>query len=139
TVIGAQLINAAIRGRDGFVTWLAPALLHPDQREQRGVSYYLYDGAAGIALLLAALAKVTGVEAAGKTALAALEPVRAILDSPNSQSLTSREGIGGCSGLGSLIYALTVVSRLLDAPELLERARRVSRLIDETRIARDQT
>lgn len=139
TIIGGQIINAAIRGRDGFVTWLAPAFLHPDQREQRGISYYLYDGAAGISLFLAALAKVTGVEAAAKTALAALEPVGAILDSPHAESMISREGVGGCSGLGSLVYALTVVSRLLDAPELLERARRVSRLIDETRVARDQT
>lgn len=139
TMLGSQILNSAIRGRDGFVTWLAPAFLHPDQKEQRGVSYYLYDGAAGMSLFLAALAKVTGSEAAQKTALAALEPVRAILDSPQAAAMINREGIGGCSGLGSLVYALTGVSRLLDAPELLERAVRVSQLIDDTRIGRDQS
>ncbi|MES2707801.1 MAG: type 2 lanthipeptide synthetase LanM family protein [Verrucomicrobiota bacterium] len=138
-MLGGQILNSAIRGKDGFVTWLAPAFLHPDQKEQRGVSYYLYDGAAGMALFLAALAKVTDSEPARKTALAALDPVRAILDSPNAASMISREGIGGCSGLGSLVYALTVVSRLLEVPELLERARRVSRLLDDERIARDQS
>lgn len=139
SMLGSQILNSAIRGRDGFVTWLAPAFLHPDQKEQRGVSYYLYDGAAGMSLFLAALAKVTGSEAAQKTALAALEPVRAILDSTQAASMISREGIGGCSGLASLVYALTAVSRLLDAPELLERATRVSRLIDDARISRDQS
>ncbi|MDB6135059.1 MAG: Lanthionine synthetase family protein [Verrucomicrobiales bacterium] len=139
TMLGGQIINAAIRGKDGFVTWLAPAFLHPDKKEQRGVSYYLYDGAAGMSLFLAALARVTGLDAAKRTALAALEPVRAILDSPHAGAMVSREGIGGCSGLASLVYALTGVSRLLDAPELLERAARISLLIDDARIARDQS
>ena len=138
-VLGQQIIDAAIRGRDGFVTWMSPAFLQPDQRAQRGVSYYLYDGAAGIALFLAALARVTNSDPAKKTALAALEPVRAILDAPNAAQMTSREGIGGCSGLGSLVYSFTVISRLLDAPDLLERAKQVCLLIDESRIAGDQS
>ena len=138
TVLGRQIMGAAIRGRDGFVTWMAPAFLQPDQREQKGVSYYLYDGAAGIALFLAALAKVTGDDRARSTALAALAPVRAILDSPNAADMVRHEGIGGCSGLGSLVYALTAVSRLLDLPEMLALATRVSALIDDERIARDQ-
>ncbi len=137
-ILGQQLLNGSIRGRDGFVTWLAPAFLQPDQREQRGVSYYLYDGAAGIALFLGALWKVTGAEAARTTALAALEPVRAILDSPKVADLVRQEGIGGCSGLGSLVYALTSLAGTFDMPELLARAEAVAALIDDSRIARDQ-
>ena len=138
TMLGNQIIKAAICGHDGFVTWMAPAFLHPDQKEQRGVSYYLYDGAAGIALFLAALAKVTGCGDARRTAIASMEPVRAILDSPNAMAMIRREGIGGYSGLGSLIYSLTAMARLLDAPYLMERARRISSLIDPVRISRDQ-
>ncbi len=138
TVLGKQLVQAAIRGHDGFVTWIAPSSLHPGQRRQQGVSYYLYDGAAGIALFLAALARVTGDEAARSTALAALEPVRAVLDDARAAALIERESIGGCSGLASIVYALTVIAGLLDEPGLLDRAARVSRYIDETRIASDQ-
>lgn len=137
--LGRQIIQSAIRGKDGFVTWLSPTLLHPDKQEQRGGSYYLYDGAAGIAVFLAALARVTGSAPAKATALAALEPVRAILEAPNADTLVSREGIGGCSGLGSLVYSFTLISRLLEMPELLERALLLSKLITEPRIARDQS
>ncbi|MFN0128950.1 MAG: type 2 lanthipeptide synthetase LanM [Verrucomicrobiales bacterium] len=138
TVLGKQLMHAAIRGRDGFVTWVAPSSLHPGQHRQQGMSYYFYDGASGISLFLAALARVTGDAGARHTALAALEPIRAVLDDPRANALIQRESIGGCSGLASLVYTLTVIAGLLDEPSLVERAQRVSRFIDEARIAKDQ-
>lgn len=138
TVLGKQLMHAAIRGRDGFVTWVAPSSLHPGQHREQGMSYYFYDGAAGISLFLAALARVTGDADTRLTALAALDPIRAVLDDPRATAMIQRESIGGCSGLASLVYTLTVIAGLLHEPSLIERAQRVSRFIDEGRIARDQ-
>jgi len=137
-ILANQIISAAVRGRDGFVTWVGPSSLHPGQRRQQGGSYYLYDGAAGIALFLAAHARVTGHKTARSTALAALEPIRAILDSPDADSMIRREGIGGCSGLGSLIYALTTIAGLLDTPTLIDTAAHLGRFIGDARIAADQ-
>jgi type 2 lantibiotic biosynthesis protein LanM len=46
-------------------------------------------------------------------------------------------GIGGAAGLGSVIYALTRMSQWLDAPALLEDARRAANLITAEHIAGD--
>lgn len=137
-VLGDQIIGSAIRGQDGFVTWLLPTALRPDQKNQRGVSYYLYDGAAGMSLFLGALAAVTQSDAARSTALAALEPVKAILASAQSAQLISREGIGGASGLASLVYVFPVLAELLNEPPLLDRGLEISQFIDAGRIGADQ-
>ncbi len=137
--LGNQIKGAALRGRDGFVTWLAPGATQPDRQDQRGVSYYLYDGAAGMSLFLAALASVTGDAAARETALAALGPVKAILSSRTAAEMIKREGVGGCSGLGSLVYSLAVISSLLHEPGLLDQAVQLSAFIDAPRIAADQS
>jgi lantibiotic modifying enzyme len=47
------------------------------------------------------------------------------------------EGPGGASGLGGLIYALVRVAGLIDAPELLPRARQVAALLTPAAIAAD--
>ena len=47
-------------------------------------------------------------------------------------------GIGGASGLGSVVYALTRLAGLLDSEELLEDARLAAGLIDDEKIARDE-
>jgi type 2 lantibiotic biosynthesis protein LanM len=132
-----QLLRSAVRGDDGSITWIAPSWVRMADREDRGVSYYLYDGAAGIALAFAAAARVTGSREHAENAAAALLPLRRALDSPRAAALLEREGLGACNGLGSVVYALTLASLLLGDGELLESASRAASFIDRRRIGSD--
>jgi lantibiotic modifying enzyme len=74
----------------------------------------LYDGSAGRALFLAALAAIAGGRwrALARTALRDLAAAQAVAASP-----------GACTGHGSLVYTLVVAAHLLEDGDLLEAAR----------------
>lgn len=142
TMAAAALARAiaarAIIGSEGYATWVAPSHWQPDQHGQRGVSYYLYDGASGIALFLAALTKVTGNEQLLPLIGAACRPVGAILKHPDAAQMLAEEGIGGSSGLASVIYSFVCIHRLIDDPSYLEAARRIARVITPEKIMADE-
>jgi lantibiotic modifying enzyme len=119
------------------VTWIAPAYLRPDERQDHGVSYYLHSGASGIALFLAALARVTAESTYRETARAACLPMTAVLESDRTEGLLRHEGIGACHGLGGIVYALACIGRLLDDPFFIDLGLRVAQLITPERIAAD--
>lgn len=142
TMAAAALARAiaarAIVGAEGYATWVAPSHWQPDQHGQRGVPYYLYDGASGIALFLAALTKVTGNEQLLPLIGAACRPVGAILKHPDAAQMLAEEGIGGSSGLASVIYSFVCIHRLIDDPSYLEAARRIARVITPEKIMADE-
>ncbi|MEZ0258961.1 MAG: type 2 lanthipeptide synthetase LanM family protein [Chthoniobacter sp.] len=142
TMAAAALARAiaarAIIGAEGYATWVAPSHWQPDQHGQRGVPYYLYDGASGIALFLAALTKVTGNEQLLPLIGAACRPVGAILKHPDAAQMLAEEGIGGSSGLASVIYSFVCIHRLIDDPSYLEAARRIARVITPEKIMADE-
>ncbi|HBE31803.1 MAG TPA: type 2 lantipeptide synthetase LanM, partial [Cyanobacteria bacterium UBA11368] len=117
------------------VTWIGMGYLPNAQRMQlQPLGYGLYDGADGIALFLAALAKITGNAEFRDLALCALQDLRKLLQEidPNEH------GIGGASGLGSIVYTLVRVSQFLDEPELLDVAKLAASLITQESIAKDR-
>lgn len=121
-----QLERQAYRGEDGSATWIS--LEHharSDRYELRPVEPGLHRGSCGIALFLAALARVTGRSRWADLALAALQPV--LREDPTR--LMADWGVGGTMGLGSVVYALVQVGALLERPELLERATVASRCL----------
>lgn len=136
--IAGAIHERAIRGDDGGATWIAPAYLRLDDRTDQGVSYYLYDGAAGISLFLAALNSVAHRPLDRELALAALRPIEMVMKSEEPSRLLEQEGIGICNGLGSVVYSLTVVAALLDEEKLIDLARRVALEITDAKIARDR-
>lgn len=136
--IAGAIHERAIRGDDGGATWIAPAYLRLDDRTDQGLSYYLYDGAAGISLFLAALASVGHRPIDRELALAALRPIEMVMNSDEPSRLLEQEGIGICNGLGSLVYSLTVVASLLDEEKLIALARRLALEISDAKIARDR-
>lgn len=129
----------SIRGRDGFATWMAPAYLQPDPRNQRGVSYYLYSGCSGIVLFLAAVESVLRKGTFQELISSAIRPIENILASSDVDGLLEKEGIGGCSGLSSLAYALTCISRHLDDSRYLAVATELCSHITAERIRRDRS
>ena len=99
----------------------------------------LYNGVGGIALFLAAYAKQFQDDNAKELALKALASLRQQIYAPTAARWARSLGIGGASGLGSVLYALTNISVLLDDPTLLEDAMQVSRLYTDELIDADQT
>jgi type 2 lantibiotic biosynthesis protein LanM len=90
-------------------------------------SLRLYDGSAGPALFFAALAAATGEARWREEAARAAAP---LVDAP----LPGDDGplpTGATTGVGSIIYALTLISRLTGAALYLEAARRLARQLTD--------
>lgn len=109
----AEMIGIAVRARaeeadDGRLTW--PSC--------RG-ALDLYAGASGLCLFFSALAAVTRSEHWGQAARATLSVLAKGIGSRDWQG---RERLGACSGLPSVIYALTAIGALTDDESAVERA-----------------
>jgi type 2 lantibiotic biosynthesis protein LanM len=102
----------------------------------RQLSVNLYDGACGIGVFLAALAQVTGKAAYRDLALEAWVPVATSLN--GDQAAAQYSGIGGCSGLGGIVYGSLLIGRMLHEDSCIEWACQAASRIDEESIGRDR-
>jgi type 2 lantibiotic biosynthesis protein LanM len=138
--IGKQLQQRAIYAADS-VTWIGMGYLPNAERMQlQPLGYGLYDGTDGVALFLAALAKITGNAEFRDLAVCALQDLRKLfqeVDQNKQHKITQKMGIGGANGLGSIVYNLVRVSQFLEAPELLDVANLAASLITEESIGKD--
>jgi len=98
----------------------------------------LYNGVSGIAVFLAAHAAVTGYKSSGELALAGMSHLRKNLRSRNAARMARSLGIGGATGLGSIVYALTVMSKSLHDDDLLADAHVAAELFTDDLIAADK-
>jgi type 2 lantibiotic biosynthesis protein LanM len=141
--IAKQLQQRAIFAPDGSVTWIGMGYFPKAERMQlQPLGDGLYDGVCGVALFLAALAKVTGDAGFRGLALSALQDLKKILqdtDLNEQLKFTKQIGIGGGIGLGSIIYSLVRVSQFLDQPELMDIASLAASLITQESIASDRS
>ena len=109
--------------------------------ELQGLSDNLYDGSSGVALFLSALAKVTGNSDWQNLAQKTLQPLcRDLQDlKPEVAKRLKREGIGGATGLGSIVYSLVEISQLMPDAELIDAAKKAASLMTTDLIERDCT
>ena len=98
----------------------------------------LYNGLSGIALFLAAHAQVTGSARSRELAHAGLARLRKALRGRNAPRMARALGVGGAAGLGSIVYALTVVSKSLRDDALLADAQVAAALFSDDLIAADK-
>jgi type 2 lantibiotic biosynthesis protein LanM len=113
----------------------------------------LYNGNAGIAVFLAAHAATrpnpssadlasadlaSADLASADLALAAVALVRKNLRSRNAARIARSMGVGGAVGLGSIVYALCVMSQCLNNGDLLADALQVANLFTDELIAADK-
>ncbi|MGD9107706.1 MAG: type 2 lanthipeptide synthetase LanM family protein [Gammaproteobacteria bacterium] len=124
---------------DNSATWLQIDFdpMREDYYLQQA-DFNLYNGATGIALFLAAASKIFCNDNYRKLALAGLQPLRTFLKTDEFKFLGSTWGIGGTTGLGSIIYALVCINNLIKEPSLLEDAKIVASLINDDLINKDQ-
>lgn len=132
-----EILNDAVAGEDGALLWIDPAAVRGADRRERGSSYYLYDGGAGIHLFFAAAAAATGLGRFREAARRAAAPIARVLDAPDLPALLASEGLGACSGAGSLVYALAIGAGLLGEDWPLALAGRAAALVTPERISAD--
>lgn len=98
----------------------------------------LYNGASGIAVFLAAHAAVSGHQPSGELARASVSYLRKNLRSRNAARIARSLGVGGATGLGSIVYALTVMANCLRDDSLLTDAHVAAELFTDDLIAADR-
>jgi len=97
----------------------------------------LYSGASGIALFFAAYYSVFKHSQSKEIALEAITSVRSDLTDSNAQRYARSIGIGGGSGIGSIIYAFSCISQLLDDKSVLDDAEKIALLLTDDLIKID--
>jgi type 2 lantibiotic biosynthesis protein LanM len=135
--IAAEISNLAIR-KGPSAAWIGVAWLGDSEVFHLiplGAS--LYDGVCGIAVFLAAHASVMGCKSSGELALAAVSHIRKSLRGGNAARIARALGTGGATGLGSIVYALAIMSKCLHDDDLLADAHRTAALFSEDLIASD--
>jgi type 2 lantibiotic biosynthesis protein LanM len=136
--VAAALTRHAIRRGPG-AAWVGFDWLGDSEVSQLAcLGPDLYNGASGIALFLAAHAKVTGQASSAELALAAFVHVRRQLKGANAARLARALGIGGATGLGSLVYAFSVIAGCLDDDALRTDAHAAAALFTDDLIAADK-
>jgi len=96
----------------------------------------LYFGRPGIALLPAALYRVTGDDEFRSAAQAVVEPTQAAVDTPGRRGIAE---LGGTRGVGAAVYGLAVLGELLDDDDLLDGARTALDSLSEEAVNTDRT
>ncbi|PVZ14564.1 type 2 lanthipeptide synthetase LanM [Actinomycetospora cinnamomea] len=114
TALVETLLRDAVHGADGTITWVAPQLLGRSGRLQLGpLGPGLYDGAAGLAVFLAAHHRVTGDDRSAVAAAGCWATVREQLAHVPAGRRIEGLGAGLGDGVGSLLYAGVLVADLL--------------------------
>src|SRR5580700_10017186 len=136
--IAAELSHYAIR-RGPSVAWIGLDWLGDSEFSQLVcLGPDLYNGICGIGVFLAAHAAVTGNKASAELAYAGQAQLRKNLKSRNAARMARALGLGGAVGLGSIVYALTVMAKSLQDDDLLADARQAADLFTDDLITADK-
>ena len=136
--IAAELARYAIRRGPG-AAWIGLDWLGDSEVSQLVcLGPDLYNGATGIALFLAAHAAASGSAESGELALAGIAHLRKSLKGRNAPRLARALGIGAATGLGSIVYALTAMAKLLDRADLAADALAAAALFTDELIGADK-
>lgn len=139
--IADTISGQALQNLDGSVSWLGLEYVPSVKRVQlQLLGESLYNGGCGIALFLAAHDYVTGKSQWRELVLATLQPLRRFLkvaSSATQQAWATQIGIGGATGIGSILYTYAKLSQFLQEPELATEARQLATLISPELIAAD--
>lgn len=140
--IGGQIRDRAVRLIDGSLIWSGSPAPGPETGPGAAVlGSDLYGGATGVALFMAALARVTRSDAYRQASLDGLAPVlhlcrRSLARDPASANLRA-PAVGGLTGLGSMVYSFVRIGQWLDESALIDEAHQLSTLFSRSCIEAD--
>lgn len=133
----ARIEEFAIK-RGSAAAWLGLNWLPDSETAHPAVlGHDLYSGNCGIALFLAAHWRVRQCANSAELARAALAAVRSDIDNGGAAQMSRLLGVGGATGLGSVVYALTTVGVLLADEAIHVDAERAAQLITQQLIQAD--
>ncbi|MFN3350498.1 type 2 lanthipeptide synthetase LanM family protein, partial [Pseudorhodoplanes sp.] len=136
--IAAQIAEYAIR-RGNSAAWIGLDWMGDAEAFQLAVlGPDLYNGVSGIAVFLAAHAAVASHAPSAELARAAVAQLRGKLKDRNAARFARSLGIGGATGLGSIVYALSVIGASLDDPAIVADAQVAAMLMTDGLIAADK-
>ena len=130
--VGDRLEMLALRG-EADISWVGVTLANLRDWTLAPLGLDLYDGLPGVALYLAYLGEITGEERYTVLAQGALATLRRLVENAPLSTIP----IGGFGGWGGVIYALTHLGKLWDAPHLLAGAEAIAEKISAL-IGRDE-
>lgn len=135
------LADSAVYDASGELNWIGLCAKPSAERFQlQGAGDDLYDGRCGIALFFAALHRATGE---GRYRALALDTIRSIQllklrqlrNSRVAREWVSIAGLGGMTGLGGILYSLSVMSALLPDDGLAQQALELAAFVDDAAMA----
>ncbi len=136
--VAAHISEVAIR-RECSAAWIGIDWLGDSEVSQLiPLGSDLYNGAPGVSLFLAAYSRITGDAAAADLALAGIAQLRFNVNSVGAARFARSLGVGGATGVGSVVYALTVIGDLLGSSDVLSDASAAARLLTDELIAADR-
>jgi type 2 lantibiotic biosynthesis protein LanM len=136
--IAQEISSHAIR-RGSSAAWIGLDWLGDSEVSQLiPLGLDLYSGVAGIAVFLAAHAACARCESSAELALAAVSQLRKTIRSRNAARVARSLGLGGATGVGSLVYAMTVMWKCLCDDDLRADALAAADLFTDDLIAADQ-
>lgn len=136
--IAEEIMSHAIR-RGSSAAWIGLDWLGDSEVAQLvPLGLDLYNGVAGIAVFLAAHAASTRCESSAELALAATSHLRKTMRGRNAARVARALGLGGATGLGSVVYALTLMGEFLGDDDLLADALATANLFTDDLIAADK-
>jgi type 2 lantibiotic biosynthesis protein LanM len=136
--IAGVLERSAVAGDDGSLAWLQPRTQLDGAGRTQTITlavagHDLYDGALGIALFFAAAHVVTGRPGLSSVAGGATQSLIKELHNDGA-SVVGELDVGGLTGIGSLVYGLVALHRLLGEPRFLTAAGLAASLITVERL-----
>ncbi|HUX65570.1 MAG TPA: type 2 lanthipeptide synthetase LanM, partial [archaeon] len=99
----------------------------------------LYNGVVGIAVFLAAYARFTSNIGARRLALGSVSAICKDLHSPTAARIPRIIGVGGSTGLGSIVYGLATIANLLNDQIVAESANVAANLISREVVSADKS
>jgi type 2 lantibiotic biosynthesis protein LanM len=134
-----KTLEATAFRSNGRASWIGLDWIDGSNNSQISpMSNDLYNGVVGISLFLIAYGKETGSRDAINLGLDGISRLRDSLRGANAERIARGMGIGGVSGLGSIVYTFTVISDLLDDEGILDDARNAAKLFTNDLINTDK-
>jgi type 2 lantibiotic biosynthesis protein LanM len=136
--IAIELEKRSYQSEDGTLGWIAlEPNLDTEQYQLIPITEHLYSGRAGIALFFAALSRLSGKQEWADASLNTLKGLRNAIHQGKAKQLADANGIGGLTGVGSFIYTLFQVGKLLGKPDLVEEARTLAYCLEDKHLEED--
>jgi type 2 lantibiotic biosynthesis protein LanM len=137
--IADTILEQAFRSKKNALTWIDSIQAYPSEyRILQQMTDTIYSGNIGIAIFFSALYRLSNEEKWKTEALNALVNIREKIHRANGRELVREYGIGGMNGIGSIIYGLCKIGKILEYPILIQEARKAALFIQREAIQNDR-